>query len=243
MRTFPPKDILGFLGPKGERRVEGEVHTPSEDDRGFGTRIKHRRKTHWRKRDDKFGLILRGETVINSPQEFSVSRTGPPHAGTSSGGSFPLTQGVSSLVPSQQQAGAGNRRSWDAWAVGDAPAPASRPRRHLPEPKGIEGRSDAGFNLARGADVPLFLAVREGDQIARGVRNRDIREPRFGHPKRSGSQPRARAAVGRLFKRRHVRQLVAKIPRTRRGRVTERGRHLLGLAVQLSRSTWPQLAA
>jgi len=39
------------------------------------------------------------------------------------------------------------------------------------------------------------------------------------------------------------RHLVAKVQHTRRWRVTERGRHLLGLAVQLYRETWPALAA
>jgi hypothetical protein len=37
--------------------------------------------------------------------------------------------------------------------------------------------------------------------------------------------------------------LVAKIPRSRRWRVTDRGRHLLSVAVQLYHSSWPQLAA
>jgi hypothetical protein len=243
MRTFTPKDILGFLGRKWDRRFDGEVHTHYEDDRWFGTRIKHRMKTNWLKMYDKFGLILRVETVINSPKEFSVYRTRQHHAGTSSVGYFPMTKGVSSLVHYQKQALACNRRYLDALAVVDAPAPAYPQLRQLTEPKVIEGRSYAGFNPARREDVRLFMAVLDGDHIARGFRNRDIREPLFGHPKRSGSQQRASAAVGRLFKRLHVRQLVAKIPRTRRWRVTERGRHLLGLAVQLYRSSWPQRAA
>jgi hypothetical protein len=243
MRTFTPKDILGFLGRKWDRRFDGEVHTHYEDDRWFGTRIKHRMKTNWLKMYDKFGLILRVETVINSPKEFSVYRTRQHHAGTSSVGYFPMTKGVSSLVHYQKQALACNRRYLDALAVVDAPAPAYPQLRQLTEPKVIEGRSYAGFNPARREDVRLFMAILDGDHIARGLRNRDIREPLFGPPKRSGSQQRASAAVGRLFKRLHVRQLVAKIPRTRRWRVTERGRHLLGLAVQLYRSSWPQLAA
>src|SRR5512135_3622338 len=86
VRTFTPKDILGFLGRKWDRRFDGEVHTHYEDDRWFGTRIKHRMKTNWLKMYDKFGLILRVETVINSPKEFSVYRTRQHHAGTSSGG-------------------------------------------------------------------------------------------------------------------------------------------------------------
>ena len=63
--TFTPKDILGFLGRKWDRRFDGEVQTEYEPDRWSGTRIKHRMKTNWLKMYDKFGLILRVETVIN----------------------------------------------------------------------------------------------------------------------------------------------------------------------------------
>jgi hypothetical protein len=47
VRTFTPKDILGFLGRKWDRRLDGEVHTSYEDERWFGTRIKHRMKRNW----------------------------------------------------------------------------------------------------------------------------------------------------------------------------------------------------
>ena len=46
VRTFTPKDILGFLGRKWDRRFDGEVHTHYEDERWFGTRIKHRMKSN-----------------------------------------------------------------------------------------------------------------------------------------------------------------------------------------------------
>ena len=243
VQTFTPKDILRFLGRKWDRRFDGEVHTHYESDRWFGTRIKHRMKTNWLKMYDKFSLILRVETVINSPKEFWVYRTRRHHDGTSSVGYYPMTKSVASLVDYQEQALACNRRYLDALAVVDDPAPAYQQLRQLTEPKAIECRSYAGFNPARRQDVRLFMTVLEGDRVARGFRNADIREPLFGNPQQTQLQRRASAAVGRLLKRLHVRQLVAKVPRTRRWRVTERGRHLLGLAVQLYRASWPQLAA
>ncbi|HMB04071.1 MAG TPA: hypothetical protein VKP69_10085 [Isosphaeraceae bacterium] len=243
VRTFTPKDILGFLGRKWDRRFDGEVHTHYEDDRWFGTRIKHRMKTNWLKMYDKFGRILRVETVINSPKEFWVYRTQPHRDGTSSVGYYPMTKSVASLVDYQEQALACNRRYLDALAVVDDPAPAYQDLRHLTEPTVVDGRSYAGFNPARRDDVRLFRAVLGGDHIARGFRNADIREPLFGRPLHRGQQRRASAAVGRLLKRLHVRHLVAKIPRTRRWRVTEHGRHLLGRAVQLYYPIWPELAA
>jgi hypothetical protein len=243
VRTFTPKDILGFLGRKWDHRFDGEVHTQYEDERWFGTRIKHRMKTNWLKLYDKFGLILRVETVINSAKEFWVYRVQPHRDGTSTVGYYPMTKSVASLVDYQEQALACNRRYLDALAVVNDPAPASPELRQLTEPKVVEGRSYAGFNPARRDDVRLFQAVWDGDHIARGFRNGDIRQPLFGLLKTSGQQRRASAAVGRLLKRLHVRHLVAKIPRTRRWRVTERGRHLLGVAVQLYRCSWPELAA
>ncbi len=148
VRTFTPKDILGFLGRKWDRRFDGEVHTDYEDERWFGTRIKHRMKRNWLKMYDKFGRILRIETVINSPKEFWVYRTQWHRDGTSSGGYYPMTKSVASLVDYQEQALACNCRYLDALAVVNDPAPAYPELRQLTEPKVIDGRSYAGFNPA-----------------------------------------------------------------------------------------------
>jgi hypothetical protein len=243
IRTFTPKDVLNFLGRKWDRRFDGEVHTHYEDERWFGTRIKHRMKGNWLKMYDKFGLILRVETVINSPKEFWVYRTRHHRDGTSSVGYHPMTKSVASLGDYQEQALACNRRYLDALAVVDDPTPAYPELRQLTEPKVIKDHSYAGFNPARCQDVQLFKAVLDGDHIVRGFRNGDIREPLYGPLQKVEEKRRASAAVGRLVKRLHVRHLVAKIPHTRRWRVTEHGRRLLGMVVQLYSCSWPQLAA
>ena len=241
--TFSPKDILGFLGRKWDRRFDGEVQTHYEEDRWFGSRIKHRMKSNWLKMYDKFGRILRVETVINAAKEFAVYRTQHHHDGTTSVGYYPMTKGVGSLVHYQEQALACNRRYLDALAVVDDPAPAYHDLRQLTEAKVVAGRSYAGFNPARRDDVQLFAAVLAGDHIARGFRNGDIRAIVFGPAKPAPQQRRHSAAVGRLLKRLHIRHLVAKVPHTRRWRVTDKGRPLLGLAVKLYRQSWPELAA
>jgi hypothetical protein len=242
VRPFTPQDIRGVLGRKWDRRCDGEVHTPYEDDRWFGTRIKHRGKSNWLKRDDQFGLVLRVETVINRPKEFSVDRTRPHRDGTSSVGDDPMTQNVASVVDDPEQALASNRRSLDALAVVDDPAPADSELRPLTAPQVVDGRGHAGFNPARRDDVRRFAAVLEGDHIARGYRHGDLRERWFGLSKEV-LQRRARAAVGRRLQRLDVRHWVAKIPRTRRWRVTQRGRHLRGVAVPRDWCSWPELAA
>jgi hypothetical protein len=239
--TFTPKDILGFLGRKWDRRFDGDMQTEVKTDRLLGMRIKHRMTRNWLKMYDKFGIILRIETVINRPQEFMVYRTRRHHNGTTSHGYFPMRKDTGSLLDYQAQALASNRRYLDALAVVDDPTPAYQKLRQLTEPKKVAGRSSAGFNPARREDIRLFTAVLDGDHIARGFRNKDIRTTLFGVDSSPGS--RQSAAVGRLVKRLHIRQLVAKIPRTRRWRVTDAGRQLLSLAVQLYAQNWPELLA
>jgi hypothetical protein len=190
---------------------------------------------------DKFGRILRVETVINRPQEFSVYRTRFHRDGTTSRGFFPMNKEVANLVHYQEQALAANRRYLDALAVVDDPAPAYQELRQLTEPKAVAGRNSAGFNPARRDDVRLFAAVLDGDHIARGFRNKDIRAALYGQD--ASASPQLSAAVGRIIKRLHVRHLVAKIPHTRRWRLTTSGRQLLSRAVQLYHQTWPELLA
>ncbi|HEX5106455.1 MAG TPA: hypothetical protein VFV87_21700, partial [Pirellulaceae bacterium] len=107
--------------------------------------------------------------------------------------------------------------------------------------KVVAARNSAGFNPARREDLRLFAAVLDGDAIARGFRNKDIRAALYGNE--PSPSPRHSAAVGRWLKRLHVRQLVAKIPHTRRWRITTAGRQLLSRAVQLYQQTWPELLA
>src|SRR5450432_400227 len=209
--TFTPKDILGFLGRKWDRRFDGDVQTEVKTDRVLGTRIKHRMTRNWLKMYDKFGLVLRVETVINRPQEFFVHRTRFHRDGSSSHGFFPMNKDTGSLIHYQEQALACNRRYLDALAIVNDPAPAYQELRKLTEPKIEAGRSSAGFNPARREDLRLFAAVLDGDHIARGFRNKDIRAAVFGIDAKSA--PRESAAVGRLVKRLHARQLVAKITR------------------------------
>lgn len=73
--NFSAKDILTFLGRKLNGNFLGEVLTDCKKKRDPGARVKHRMKENWIKMYDKFGLVLRVETVINSPREFKVRRT------------------------------------------------------------------------------------------------------------------------------------------------------------------------
>jgi hypothetical protein len=226
--TFSPKRVLSFLGRKWHERFDGEVQTHCRTERTPGACIKHTMKGNRLKMYDKFGLLLRVETVINQPGEFKLYRECQHDDGSTSMGWFGMCKGVGNLHHYQRHALACNRRYLQALAAVEDPTPGYQDLRTVTEPCRHQGRSYAGFNPARAEEVQLFAAVLAGEHIAQGFRNQDIRRLVFGEARDRRQRQRHSAAVGRLLKRLHVRGLLATVPHRRRWRVTERGRHILG---------------
>ena len=63
-----------------------------------------------------------------------------------------------------------------------------------------------------------------------GFRNADIRVPLFGELRGAQRRRRRSARVSRILKRLHVHGLIAKIPRSRRWRVSVRGQSAMTTA-------------
>jgi hypothetical protein len=239
--NFSAQDILTFLGRRLHPRVDGEVLTDCKKDRWPGARIKHRIKNNWLKMYDKFGQVLRIETVINNPREFKVRRWRL-RKGRRCLVWCPLNKGVSNFDRYRQVAAAANDRYRAALAVVNDPSPAYCQTERLAQPRVAQGRSYAGFNPARRQDVRWFAAVLQGDHLLHGFRNADIRRTLYRHTSDAAVCRRHSAAVGRLLKRLHVRGLLAKIPRSRRWRVTATGQRLLGTLVRLYHDGLPGAA-
>lgn len=230
--NFSARDLLTFLGRKLHGNFQGEVLTDCKKQRHPGARVKHRVKDNWLKMYDKFGLILRVETVINQPREFRVRRRRM-RQGRQQMVWCPMNKGVSNLRSYQQQARAANDRYLNALSVVENPLTAYKHVAHLSESKVHRGRRYAGFNPARRKDIQLFQAVMSGAHQMRGFYNAQIREALWGPTNDRHHRTRQANAVSRLLKRLHVRGLVAKIPRTRRWRVTHTGQQVLGAILQL----------
>jgi hypothetical protein len=230
--NFSANDILTFLGRKLSPQFQGEVLTDCKKQRHPGGRVKHRMKQNWIKMYDKFGRILRVETVINDPREFKVRRTRT-RDGQQVKVWCPMNKGVTNPTSYQSVCRAANDRYLDALSVVNNPSPAYSQVKELTESKIHQGRRYAGFNPARSSDVKLFQAVMSGSHELRGFHNTDVRSHLFRESRDPVERRRQATCVSRLLKRLHVRGLIAKIPRTRRWRMTTRGRTLLGTILQL----------
>ena len=240
--TFSPKKIFCYLGRKWHERFDGEVQTHYKSVREPGACVKHFMKHNWLKMYDKLGLLLRVETVINQPGEFKVLRDCDHRDGTTTTGWFAMCKGVGNLHHYQSHAWACNQRYLEALAAVDDPTPAYDDLKTLTERQRQKGRSYAGFNPAREEEARLFAAVLAGDGIAQGFRNKDIRAALYAEQSRGPERQRDSAAVGRILKRLHVRGLIMKVSRTRRWRVTDQGRRVLGDTLRTYRRYQAQAA-
>ncbi len=171
---FSAQDILTFLGRKLHGNFQGEVLTHCQKDRHPSARIKHRMKNNWLKMYDKFGQVLRVETVINNPREFKVRRWRQRH-GRRRRVWCPMNKGIANLYQYRAASRAANVRYLEALSVVNDPGPAYRQVAALVQPKVRAQRSYAGFNPARRDDVQFFRAVLRGEHELKGFRNADLR--------------------------------------------------------------------
>jgi hypothetical protein len=108
--------------------------------------------------------------------------------------------------------------------------------------KDAAGRCCPAFNPLARHDAELFQSVMAGEHCRRGFTNRDIRAQLEStlHLRACRQDPRKQGAkVSRTFRRLHAHGLIAKIPHTRRWRVTAYGRHVMGTSLYLRERHFP----
>lgn len=230
------EEVLTFLGRKPQRGFAGEILNDCKR-RWPGARVKHWMKANWIKMYDKHGCILRVETVINDPYEFKVRRrTGRP--GRRTLGWQPLPKGVAYLPRLRRRVGGGQPPLSRCPRGGRRPGTRA-PRPRSPRPAGARSLRALLPRLQPGgaADLALFTAVLRGEHTLQGFRNREVRMRLFGST--AAADHRRSAQVSRLVKRLHLRGFVAKIPRSRRWRITQLGHAVMSAAVQLREDHFP----
>jgi len=237
---FSAEDVLSFLGRKLHGRFEGEVLNEYKK-RWPGSRVKHRMKDNGIKMYDKHGSVLRIETVINRPYEFKVRRRGR-RKGQEVTGWFPMAKGIANLYRYAEVSFASNERYLDALSTVNDPAKAQQQIQKLSGRVHRNGRSYRGFNPISKLDLQLFLSVLRGEHCIMGFRNHDIRVQLFPNTNDPEKYRRQSSRVSRLLKLLHVHKLIAKIPRSRRWRVTSIGHAIMSLFIRIHHENYINLA-
>ena len=231
---FSAEDVLTFLGRKLHGQFAGEVRNECKR-RWPGARVKHRMKRNWIKMYDKFGCVLRIETVINDPHEFRVRRRGI-RAGEVVIGWFPMAKRVSNLRRYAAISHAANARYLEALTAVDDPAHCYDRLSELCRSVQRDGRRYRALNPLSRRDSDTFTAVLRGEHLVRGFRAAEVGRV-LGWPEASDERARKRrsARLNRLLRLLRAHGLIAHIPRTRRYRVTVTGFTYMSATVHLNR--------
>src|SRR3989442_3972447 len=226
---------MTFLGRKAHGNFEGEVVTdhvnPLTQGRLPGRRVKYRMKQNWLKLCDKAGLIVRVETVINAPEEFRVRRR-VRRRGRQTTLWVPLRKSVVYLFRYREICLQSNSRYLNALAQVADPTPGLRALDAITSRKQpLSARPVRAFNPLSRPDSQLFAALMSGEHTLHGFANRDLRDKLAASVLHLRDEPKkASSQVSRILHRLHVHCLVAKIPRSRRWRVTPLGPTGMGTA-------------
>jgi hypothetical protein len=237
---FSADDVLRFLGRRLHPRFDGEVLTLCRKHRWPGSRVKHRMKNNWLKMYDKFGQILRIETVINQPREFRVHRRCT-RKGISQMAWLPMNKGVANFYHYREVALASNQRYLDALAVVDAPSTTERQLDRLSQPVSYHGRRRRGLNLMHIEEQKLFQAIMHGEHRLNGFRNRDLLNLLHPCTTRCADERHRRVhRISRQLQLLRAHGLIAKVPRSHRYQVTQKGEAIMTTAIRVRRKTFSQ---
>jgi len=234
------EDVLKFLGRKLHPCFTGEVHTHAGR-RVEGTRVKHVCRSNVIKLYDKAGTVLRVETVINRARDFRVRRWRRRGDGTRELAWQALPKGVAWLWRFAEAGRTANGRYLEALSGVDSWQEAGAVWDRATRPARLGGRRKRALQPLSAADQALFLAVLRGDGCVRGVSHEAVSARLYGSAPRDAWERRRRGArVTRQLQLLRAHGLLAKIPRTRRYRVTAKGEAFMSAAVYVRRKYLPK---
>jgi hypothetical protein len=188
-----------------------------------GTCVKHQVCGNQLKLYDKFGIILRLETLLRNLHHFKVYRAketapdGPKEY-------LRMRQGVAD-VPSRAEASQQiNARYADSLATVVDKTPLAELTQDLGKRTTWKGRAVRALNPLAIEDVRLLEAVSRGEFLISGFRNRDLRALLFTEPAATPAAAKAQAAkTTRLIRLLRAHGLIDKIAGTHRYQITPTG--------------------
>lgn len=175
-------------------------------------------------RIDKFGLVLRIETVANDVSFFKHNRRVEHRDGTWEMKVAPLRKSIYSLQILLEMMADSNRRYLDFISTIDDPSSGIRDLNKISGAVKDDNRSYRGFNLFSGDDLDPFRAIIRGEFNISGFQNRNLRRYLSG---KSAHQ------VSRLLKRLRKHGLIKKIANTYKYYLTALGRKVTATALKL----------
>jgi hypothetical protein len=170
--------------------------------------------------------VLRPETTINDAEDLKVFGTPEtrPHAPMAW---YPLRRGVADLYRRAEISRAANERYLRALAAANITTPLAQEAVKVCRAVRREQPRHRALNPFDVADAQLLAAVNRGEWALKGFRNCEIRALLFGKTNDKKQQRSHAAKVSRRLALLHAHGLIARVSRTYRWQVTEKGHRVL----------------
>lgn len=232
MDTFGSEDVMRFLGQRLVPQFKGQIVSVATR-RVEGFRVKHSVHENSIKMYDKQGSVLRIETTINDPRRFKSYRRNTKGEMVW----LPMRKGVADVLPRVQVCRAANGRYLDALTgfvekkkFSSVLDPVSRRLR-------VGKQKFRALKPVSRDDAALFAGIMHAEFLLHGFRNVDLRNQLFGQPTRDKSLAKRRAGkITRLLRLLAAHELIRKIPRSSRYRVTKSGIRVMGAALGIRKA-------
>jgi len=234
IHTVKPDRVATFLGRKLHGNYQDELgndfHTRVE-----GTCIKHHMGPVAIKMYDKFGFILRIETLVNDVSFFKHYRAVEHRQGIKTRQWAAMKKGIYSLPALRELLRAANGRYLEFISAVDDPSAGMRALNKVCKTVLACERSYRGFNFFDDHDEKLFAIIARGEFNISGFQNKTLRRHL---PKKNCGQ------VSRILKRLRMHGLIKKIHSTYKYYLTKLGRKVVQAGLTLKHLVLtPQLAA
>ncbi len=223
VHAVKPDNIAMFLGRK--------LHGKYQDELGnkFYTRIeghciKHFMGKNLIKMYDKFGLVLRIETVTNDVSFFKHHRRVEHRDGTYDMKLAPMRKTIYSLPELAKLLSQSNGRYIQFISRIDDPSNGIRAVERISRRVRNNGRSYRGFNLFDGDDAKIFRTIIRGEFCISGFRNKNIR---YHLPTKSPWQ------ISHVLKRLRNHGMIKKVPKSYKYYRTSLGKRIVSTSLKL----------
>ena len=247
MTTLQSTDLLRFMGyrvrqdGKPREDLASEVTTRIKE-LVEGICVKHHVNNNLLKMYDKFGEVLRLETLLRDERDFKVYRTkeNDPDGKMSY---LRMRKGVADLHQRAEVSRKVNDRYAASLATVEEKTTLGELTKDLGKATHWQGRRVRALNPLASEDVALLEAVSRGEFLIAGFRNREIRTILFGESARTSPEEikRQSGKVTRLLRLLRAHGVIAKIAKTHRYQLTEKGRSSLSALIAARNASTEQL--
>lgn len=238
--SFGSEQVLRFMGRPRGVHTHDDVQTDRR--RGpDGVRVKHWLNKNSLKGYDK-GSVLRTEATINEPKDFRVWR-GPETNPSGKKQWRILRRSVADLHRRAQVSHAATERYLTALAAVHVSTPLAEEAMRACQFVRRDGRRHRALNPFAEADAQVLAIVNRGEFALNGFRNRDLRTKLYEPTDDPKHLRRQTAAVCRRLMLLRAHGLIAKVPKTHRYTVTQKGRRIITALLAARQASTEKLTA